>query len=76
MNNLLSNATKFTSVGKITLEVVKTAQMNGRVELFFLVVDTGIGIEKADQDKLFKSFSQVDASISRKYGGTGLGQKI
>lgn len=76
LNNLLSNATKFTSVGKITLEVVKTAQMNGRVELFFLVVDTGIGIEKADQDKLFKSFSQVDASISRKYGGTGLGLNI
>ena len=76
LNNLLSNACKFTSVGKIMLEVVKTAQMDNRVELFFLVIDTGIGIEKADLDKLFKSFSQVDASISRRYGGTGLGLNI
>ena len=76
LNNLLSNACKFTSVGKIMLEVVKTAQMDNRVELFFLVIDTGIGIDKADEDKLFKSFSQVDASISRRYGGTGLGLNI
>ena len=41
-----------------------------------MVVDSGIGIAKADMDKLFKSFSQVDASISRKYGGTGLGLNI
>ena len=76
LNNLLSNACKFTSVGKIIVEVVKTAQMDNRVELFFMVIDTGIGIEKVDQDKLFKSFSQVDASITRKYGGTGLGLNI
>lgn len=76
LNNLLSNATKFTSVGKVTLEVLKTAQENDRVELFFMVIDTGIGIDAADEDKLFKSFSQVDASISRKYGGTGLGLNI
>lgn len=76
LNNLLSNACKFTHVGKITLEVIKTAQYNNRVELFFMVIDTGIGINKADQDKLFKSFSQVDASITRKYGGTGLGLNI
>lgn len=76
LNNLLSNASKFTSVGKIAVEVVKTAQLNRRAELFFLVTDTGIGIAKEDQDKLFKSFSQVDASISRQYGGTGLGLNI
>ena len=76
LNNLLSNACKFTSVGKITLEAVKTAQENNRIELFFLVLDTGIGIDKEGQDKLFKSFSQVDASISRRYGGTGLGLNI
>ena len=76
LNNLISNAYKFTSVGGIHVEILKTAQIGNRAELFFLVMDTGIGIAKADQDKLFKSFSQVDASISRKYGGTGLGLNI
>lgn len=76
LNNVLSNAQKFTSVGKISLEALPTAVMDDHVELFFIVVDTGIGIDKADQDKLFKSFSQVDASISRKFGGTGLGLNI
>lgn len=76
LNNLLSNAQKFTSVGKITLEIIKTAQMQDSMELFFLVSDTGIGIDARDTDKLFQSFSQVDASISRKYGGTGLGLSI
>lgn len=76
LNNLISNAYKFTSVGGIHVEVLKTAQSGNRVELFFMVIDTGIGIAKANQDKLFKSFSQVDASISRKYGGTGLGLNI
>ena len=76
LNNLISNAQKFTSLGKITVEVLRTAQVNDRIELFFIVSDTGIGIEKADRDKLFQSFSQVDASISRKYGGTGLGLNI
>lgn len=76
LNNLLSNACKFTHVGRVSLEVLKTAQEKNRMELFFMVVDTGIGIDKADGDKLFKSFSQVDASVSRKYGGTGLGLNI
>lgn len=76
LNNLLSNATKFTSVGKISVEIVKTAQMGNRAELFFIVSDTGIGISEENKDKLFKSFSQVDASVSRKYGGTGLGLNI
>jgi len=76
LNNLLSNAYKFTSVGAIHVEIVKTAQIEKKVEIFFMVMDTGIGIAKADQDKLFQSFTQVDASISRKYGGTGLGLNI
>lgn len=76
LNNLVSNAQKFTSLGKITVEVLRTAQVNDRIELFFIVSDTGIGIDKVDRDKLFQSFSQVDASISRKYGGTGLGLNI
>lgn len=76
LNNLLSNALKFTSVGKITVEVFRTARVNDRMELFFVVSDTGIGIGREDRDKLFQSFSQVDASVSRKYGGTGLGLNI
>ena len=76
LNNLLSNATKFTSVGKVAVEIVKTAQVGEQAELFFLVTDTGVGIAKENLDKLFKSFSQVDASISRRYGGTGLGLNI
>lgn len=76
LNNLLSNAVKFTSVGKISLEIIKTAQLGSKAEIFFLVSDTGIGIDKDDLDKLFKSFSQVDASVSRQYGGTGLGLNI
>ena len=76
LNNLLSNAAKFTSVGKVAVEIVKTAQVENRAELFFLVTDTGVGIAKEDTDKLFKSFTQVDSSISRKYGGTGLGLNI
>lgn len=76
LNNLISNAYKFTSVGEIHVEAVKTAQSGNKIELFFIVIDTGIGIAKENQEKLFKSFSQVDASISRKYGGTGLGLNI
>ncbi len=76
LNNLLSNALKFTAVGKITVQVLRTASVGDKIELFFIISDTGIGIGEADMDKLFRSFSQVDASISRKYGGTGLGLSI
>lgn len=73
---LLDNAVKFTATGKISLEAVQTAEIDGRVELFFMVLDTGIGISKSDQDKLFKSFSQVEPSATRRYGGAGLGLNI
>lgn len=76
LNNLISNAYKFTSVGEINVDIIKTAWANNRIELFFMVSDSGIGIAKENQEKLFKSFSQTDASISRKYGGTGLGLNI
>ena len=76
LNNLISNAYKFTTVGGIHVEIVRTAVSGNRMELFFMVIDSGIGIAMADLDKLFKSFSQVDASISRRYGGTGLGLNI
>lgn len=76
LNNLLSNAIKFTSVGQITLNVVKSFENEKELELFFMVIDSGIGISEEEKDKLFKSFSQVDASITRKFGGTGLGLSI
>lgn len=76
LNNLLSNAVKFTSVGQIVVNVIKSLDMPGEMELFFMVIDSGIGISDSERDKLFKSFSQVDASITRQFGGTGLGLSI
>ena len=76
LNNLLSNAIKFTEVGQISIEVVKTLQKEEEIEIFFVVIDSGIGIAEGELDKLFKSFSQVDASITRRFGGTGLGLSI
>ena len=76
LNNLVSNAVKFTAQGYVGIEVTLNCQIQDEVELFFVVADTGIGISKEDKDKLFKSFTQVDASITRKYGGTGLGLSI
>ncbi|RYU92615.1 hybrid sensor histidine kinase/response regulator [Emticicia agri] len=75
--NLIGNAIKFTHKGEIFIRVflVNTGQ-NGQVELGFQVKDTGIGIPPDKIDKLFKAFSQVDSSTTRKYGGTGLGLVI
>ncbi len=76
LNNLLSNAVKFTMVGYISIFADVTMHVNDEVELFFIVKDTGIGISAQEQDKLFQSFSQVDASITRRFGGTGLGLAV
>lgn len=76
LNNLISNAVKFTKVGHVVIEVTKIREGYDFVELFFMVMDTGIGIAKEDMNRLFKSFSQVDASTTRKFGGTGLGLSI
>lgn len=76
LNNLISNAVKFTKVGNIVIEATKIRDGDDFVELFFMVLDTGIGIAKEDMNQLFKSFSQVDASTTRKFGGTGLGLSI
>src|ERR1700730_6006175 len=72
--NLLNNAIKFTSSGDIYLQVEPLADNNGMVH--FCVMDTGIGIPPEKLDRLFRSFSQVDASINRRFGGTGLGLSI
>ena len=74
--NLLSNALKFTSKGEIVLRIQVEGDLSERARIRFEVQDTGIGIPKDRIDRLFQSFSQVDASRTRKYGGTGLGLAI
>lgn len=76
LNNLISNAIKFTSQGRVTIQVRDT-KADDTLELIyaleFSVSDSGIGIAEGEMERLFKSFSQVDGSHTRKYGGTGLG---
>jgi signal transduction histidine kinase/DNA-binding response OmpR family regulator len=74
--NLLSNAIKFTDAGDVTVTASSTPIEAGLVEVRFTIADTGIGIPPDRLDRLFQSFSQVDASTTRKYGGTGLGLAI
>ena len=74
--NLLSNASKFTDEGTITVETKVQAGPNGKPEALISVIDTGPGISQEGQDKLFKAFSQVDGSATRKSGGSGLGLSI
>lgn len=76
LTNLLSNAVKFTNRGSISLTVEVKNLGGDHLELVFRVEDTGIGIANEDQDKLFKSFSQLDDSLNRSYQGTGLGLVI
>jgi CheY-like chemotaxis protein len=74
--NLLSNAIKFTHEGSVRLAMDVVEERGGTLRTRFSVEDTGIGISEADLRLLFQSFSQVDASISRRFGGTGLGLAI
>ncbi len=71
--NLMNNAIKFTKKGSVTLEIEKTKQINHKINLLFRIIDTGTGISEEGQKRLFQEFSQTDISITRKYGGTGLG---
>jgi PAS domain S-box-containing protein/hemerythrin-like metal-binding protein len=74
--NLIGNAIKFTEAGQITVRVSLQANEAGRVCLDIEFEDTGIGMRPEDLKQLFKPFSQADASVSRKFGGTGLGLTI
>ena len=73
LNNLISNAIKFTQQGKILLTIERQFRSEEIIDLKFSIRDTGIGIDKTDMNLLFKSFSQINNSYSREYNGTGLG---
>ena len=74
--NLISNASKFTDQGAITVEAGVQRGPTGKMEALINVLDTGPGISIEDQKKLFQAFSQVDGSATRKSGGSGLGLSI
>ncbi len=74
--NLCNNALKFTSEGYVNIRVSFVEMKESCVRLYFEVQDSGIGISSENQKKLFRSFSQADASTTRKFGGTGLGLAI
>jgi signal transduction histidine kinase/DNA-binding response OmpR family regulator len=74
--NLVSNASKFTDEGSITIEAFSSINQDGKPEIMVTVTDTGVGIAGEDRGKLFQPFSQVDDSPTRKTGGTGLGLSI
>jgi len=74
--NLLNNAVKFTENGTITVSVSGHFREEGDYEIHFAVKDTGIGISEDKMQRLFHPFSQADASMARRYGGTGLGLVI
>ncbi len=76
LNNLVSNAIKFTEKGKVTLSVTRQSIESLSVKLLFCIEDTGIGIAKVNHDLIFERFTQATSDTTRKYGGTGLGLAI
>ncbi len=76
LNNLVGNAIKFTNQGEVSLSVEHISGNDDEVRLRFMVTDSGIGIPQEKIKTLFSSFTQVDASMTRRFGGTGLGLAI
>ena len=74
--NLVGNAVKFTEQGEIAVHVASEDQSGGEVRLHFSVKDTGLGVPKDKQNRIFGAFSQGDSSTTRKFGGSGLGLTI
>lgn len=75
IDNLLSNAVKFTESGRVSI-IAKASRTADDLDLSIIVSDTGIGMSGAQLERLFKPFSQADSSITRRYGGTGLGLSL
>ncbi len=76
MNNLITNALKFTNEGNVDVKIDFLGQVRNKVKIYFEVKDTGIGIAPEHQEKIFDDFDQVKPTFSSKYGGTGLGLSI
>jgi PAS domain S-box-containing protein len=76
LTNLIGNAIKFTHEGEIVVSATTVERADGRAKIRFAVRDTGIGIASEQREKIFEEFAQADASMTRRYGGTGLGLTI
>ena len=76
LTNLVSNAIKFTEAGEVVVDLLQNNRTASTVTIRFSVSDTGIDMDDEQQANLFRSFSQADSTITRKYSGTGLGLSI
>jgi CheY-like chemotaxis protein len=76
IENLIDNAVKFTERGAVRLDVRAARATRGRVKLLFCIADSGIGLTRAEIKRLFRPFTQANAEIARRYGGSGLGLAV
>ncbi|HEX2655316.1 MAG TPA: ATP-binding protein [Xanthobacteraceae bacterium] len=73
LENLIDNAVKFTERGSVALDVASKAVANKKIQLFFTITDSGIGLSAAEIKRLFRPFTQASESVARRFGGAGLG---